>query len=83
MNTVKKETVIRTVVLIVALVNQFLTWKGLNPIPFTDEEIGAILSDAFAYAAILWAWWKNNSFTQPAIAADNFLKALRENNGDN
>lgn len=75
---IKKDTIIRTVVLVVALVNQFLTWRGLNPIPFSDEEIGAILSDLFAYAAVLWAWWKNNSFTKNAIEADEVLAQLKK-----
>lgn len=76
MNTVKKDTIIRTIVLIVALVNQALTLSGKNPLPFEDDEIVNVLSYAFTAAASLWAWWKNNSFTQNAIKADKVLDAL-------
>ena len=76
MNTVKKDTIIRTIVLIVALINQALTLSGKNPLPFEDDEIVNVLSYAFTAAASLWAWWKNNSFTQNAIKADKVLDAL-------
>ena len=76
MNTVKKDTIIRTIVLIVALINQALTLSGKNPLPFEDDEIVNVLSYAFTAAASLWAWWKNNSFTQNAIKADKVRDAL-------
>ena len=76
MNTVKKDTIIRTIVLIVALINQALTLSGTHPLPFEDDEIVNVLSYAFTAAASLWAWWKNNSFTQNAIKADKVLDAL-------
>ena len=28
-------------------------------------------------AASIWAWWKNNSFTKEAIAADNLLRDMK------
>lgn len=76
MSEVKKTTIIRTVVLIVALVNQALTLAGKNPLPFENEEITNVLSYAFTTAASLWAWWKNNSFTKNAIEADKVLETL-------
>ena len=80
MNTVKKDTIIRTIVLIVALVNQALTLSGKNPLPFEDDEIVNVLSYVFTAAASLWAWWKNNSFTQNAIKADEVLAQLNAEN---
>lgn len=80
MNTVKKDTIIRTIVLIVALINQALTLAGKNPLPFEDDEIVNVLSYAFTTAASLWAWWKNNSFTQNAIKADEVLAQLNAEN---
>ena len=59
-----------------ALINQALTLSGKNPLPFEDDEIVNVLSYAFTAAASLWAWWKNNSFTQNAIKADKVLDAL-------
>lgn len=80
MNTVKKDTIIRTIVLIVALINQALTLSGKNPLPFEDDEIVNVLSYVFTAAASLWAWWKNNSFTQNAIKADEVLAQLNAEN---
>lgn len=66
-------TIVRTVVLAVALVNQALVIAGKNPLPFTNEEVAEGVSMALTVAAALWAWWKNNSFTQKAIEADEKL----------
>ena len=59
--------------LAVALVNQGLTISGRNPLPFTNEEVGQGVSMVLTVGASLWAWWKNNSFTQAAIAADEWM----------
>jgi SPP1 family holin len=70
---IEKGTIVRTVVLAVALVNQGLTISGRNPLPFTNEEVGQGVSMVLTVGASLWAWWKNNSFTQAAIAADEWM----------
>lgn len=80
MNTVKRDTIIRTIVLIVALINQALTLAGKNPLPFEDDEIVNVLSYAFTLGTSLWAWWKNNSFTKNAIKADEVLAQLNAEN---
>ena len=74
---VTKETVIRTIVLLVALANQVLTSLGKNPLPFSDETVYEMVSLLVTVGAALWAWWKNNSFTQHALRADELLKNLR------
>ena len=71
---IEKSTIVRTAVLAFALLNQILTISGKSPLPISDEEVGQAVSTAVTAAASLWAWWKNNSFTQAAIAADAELK---------
>lgn len=71
---VEKMTIVRTAVLGFALLNQILTISGYNPLPFTDEDFGQSVSMVLTAGASLWAWWKNNSFTQAAIAADEKLR---------
>lgn len=71
-------TIVRTAVLMFALVNQGLTISGHNPLPFTNEEAGQAVSSLLTTGASLWAWWKNNSFTQAAIAADEQLHNSQE-----
>jgi len=58
-----KGTLIRTIVLIIALVNQFLVTAGLNPIPGAEELWGEILATVFTFIAAAIAWFKNNYVT--------------------
>lgn len=76
MSTIKTDTIIRTVVLILALINNCLTMAGHSPLPIEDEQVTEILSMLFTIAASLWSWWKNNSFTPAAIMADKYMDTL-------
>ena len=74
---VKIGTIIRTVILVLALVNQALTIAGKSPLPVSDEQVTELLSMLFTVVASLWSWWKNNSFTRAAIVADEMLADMR------
>lgn len=74
---IKKETIIRTVVLALALINQILTVLGYSVIPIDNDLITELLSLAFTIGASVWSWWKNNSFTKNAIEADKVLESLK------
>lgn len=71
---VSKATIIRTVLLIFALINQALTIFGKPVLPISDEEVQELVSLALTVGSSLWAWWENNSFTQAALKADEVLK---------
>jgi SPP1 family holin len=71
-------TIIRTVVLALALINQILTSTGHSPIPIDDDTVTELLSLLITVITSVIAWWKNNSFTQNAILADEVLQELRE-----
>lgn len=75
---VSVETIIRTIVLAVTLINQVLTMLGKNPLPFAEDELYTLLTTAATVAATLWAWWKNNSFTSEAISADEYLARIKK-----
>lgn len=77
---VKKDTIIRTTVLVIALLNQILTSTGHDILPISDEEVSQVISLAFTIGASIWAWWKNNSFTKVAIEADKVLNEKKSNN---
>lgn len=77
MSKVKIDTIVRTVLLVVALINQALTLCGKSPLPFADEQIAEVVSFVITGVAALWAWWKNNSFTKNAIEADKVLAQLK------
>lgn len=68
-----KGTIIRTVCLLLALVNNVLAMAGKSPLPIDDAFVTEIVSFIFTAVASLTAWWKNNSFTRKAIEADEIL----------
>lgn len=76
MNKIKVATMTRTAVLMLALANQILTAIGHSPIPVDDAQLEQLISTGMTVGAAIWAWWKNNSFTKEAIAADNYLESL-------
>lgn len=75
---IKTETIVRTVILVVALINQVLTVTGHSLLPITDEQITEIITLVITVGASIWSWWKNNSFTQAAIEADELLNTLKK-----
>lgn len=78
MKNVKTETIVRTVLLAMALINQLLTATGHAVLPIEDTQVEALISTGITVATSLWAWWKNNSFTQAAITADEVLADLKK-----
>lgn len=76
MNKIKVATMTRTAVLMLALANQILSATGHSPIPVDDAQLEQLISTGMTVGAAIWAWWKNNSFTKEAIAADNYLESL-------
>ena len=78
MKQISISTIARTGMLIFALVNQVLTMSGFNPLPWSDEEAYEGFTLALTVVSALWAWWKNNSFTQEAIKADEYMRELKD-----
>lgn len=75
---ISKDTIIRTILLALSLINLILNCCGKNTLPFTEEEVSEAVSVAFVALTSIVAWWKNNSFTQNAIQADEYLEELKE-----
>ena len=75
---VSPDTIARTIILVIALVNTVLTMSGKNPLPFADDDIYTAVSIIATLAASAWAWWENNSFTTEAIKADEYLQELKD-----
>ena len=72
------QVIVRAIVLAVALLNQILVMFGFNPLPWSDEQVYEGVTAVFTVAATLWAWYKNNSITEEAKAADEYLRELKE-----
>jgi SPP1 family holin len=78
---IKPETILRTIVLIIALINQALAIFGREALPITEDEVYEVyrvITYIITLVVSMWAWWKNNSFTLPAIKADEYLEQLRK-----
>lgn len=67
-------TITRTVILLLALINQILSVCGINVIPISDETVSDLITVLFTTVSAIVAWWKNNSFTQKALHADEVMK---------
>lgn len=70
-------TLIRTIILALALVNQILVVMGKSPIPVSNAEMETLISTVVTIAAAIVAWWKNNSFTEAAIKGDQVMAELK------
>ena len=82
MKNVKLGTIIRTVCLVLALVNQGLMMAGHSVLPITDEQVNEFITLGATIVASVWAWWKNNSFTEAAIVADEFMHDIKNGTVD-
>ena len=69
-------TIARTLVLVLAIVNQILSSCGKSPLPIESETLEQLVTAGFTIVAALIAWWKNNSFTPNALKADALLAQL-------
>ena len=78
-NNITAGTIARTIVLILALANQVLAMCGKQVLNIADDDIYQVISLLFTIGAAVWSWWKNNSFTQEAIKADEVMTELKEN----
>ena len=78
MKNVKSDTIARTIVLALALINQVLAIVGKDALPFTEDNVYQICTLIATLITSGIAWWKNNSFTQAAIEADELKKKLKE-----
>ncbi len=77
--TISAGTIARTIILVLALINQLLTATGHSVINISDESISTLISTGFTIVTAIVAWWKNNSFTQSALKADEVMREGKEN----
>lgn len=72
-----KGTVIRTVLLFVALLNQILVACNQVPLPLTEEQIEGtytVISTLITSVLAAWAWFKNNYVSKKGQAQKEVLK---------
>lgn len=69
-NKISAGTIARTACLLLALANQILSACGKPVLPIESATVEQLVTAGITTVAALIAWWKNNSFTQAALAAD-------------
>lgn len=75
---ISRGTIIRTIMLIIVILNMVLQHFGIDIINVNESEIASLVEILIELAVIVVTFWKNNSFTKNAIEADKFLKNLKE-----
>ena len=75
---VSTATIVRTVCLALALVNQLLSAGGHSVIPIDNEN--QLVTAGVTIVTAIVNWWYNNSFTEAAIEADKTFERVREKN---
>lgn len=75
---VTPETWARTIVLLIALINQVLAILGKGKIEIAESDIYQICTLVFTFVSAIWSWWKNNSFSVSAQDGDAVMKSLEE-----
>ena len=74
---IKKDTIIRLIVLALVLLNQVLCSTGVINFEVEEDKIYEGASTLATIFISLWTAWKNNSITKNAIKADEYLNKLK------
>lgn len=75
---IDKATIVRTVILILSVLNIILERYGIKALPIDNDLISETVSVGFLLYGVFSSWWHNNSFTKEAKQADEYLKGLKE-----
>lgn len=70
---VKVTVIVRVLALIIVLINQWLSNKGISPIPVDESTLMTI-------AVALITTWKDNPFTSAAKESNKMMKELKTQN---
>lgn len=74
----KKSTIVRSILLLIVLINMVLKATGKDVINIDESQIYDLVEMLISVGIIVLSWWKNNSFTENAIEADKYLEELRK-----
>lgn len=77
---ITKGTIIRTIMLVLVIVNLILKRTGRPVLEIQEGTVASFVETVIELGTIIVAWWENNSFTQNARKADDYLKKLNTTN---
>lgn len=78
MNEMTIQALVRLLVTLVLFINALLTAKGINPLPFDENQITEFLTMLFSGLMILWTWWKDAPITKLAQKKYTEFEAEKE-----
>ena len=70
-------TYTRYILMIIAIVNMLLNAFKINPIEVSENEVYQVVSNILTCVLFVINTWKNNSVTNSAISADQYMKDLK------
>lgn len=74
---ISKGTIVRLIAVVIVIVNLILKAFGKPIIDIDEGTILAVVEAFITIAVVIVSFWKNNSFSEAAIKADEFLKKLK------
>lgn len=78
---ISKQTIVRTVLLALVVINIILEKLGFDVISTDESFVLMCVETAVELAVIVVGFWYNNSFSENALKAQRFLEYLR-NDGE-
>lgn len=75
---ITKGTIVRGIMLLLVVINMVLKKLGISVLNADESAVAVFVEMAIEISVILVSFWKNNSFSENAIRADEFLKELKE-----
>ena len=75
---ISKGTIVRTIMLVILIINLILKQLGYELINVSESQVLSVVEMLIEIAVIVVSFWKNNSYTEKAIEADEFLQDLRK-----
>lgn len=78
MGQVAPGTWVRLALLVASLINMSLKVFGAESVSVGNETVEKAVTVVIMVITALMAYWKNNSFTEAAIAADEVMQSLKK-----
>ena len=75
---ITKSTIVRTILIVLVIVNIILERYGIDVIPADENTILMFVETLIEIAGIAVGFWYNNSFSPKALKAQEYLNKLRE-----
>ena len=74
---ISKQTIVRTVLLVLVIINIILEKLGLDVISTDESFVLMCVETVVELAVIITGFWYNNSYSENALKAQRFLEYLR------